>query len=186
MDMATKNETIKHIEKLYKNIVPKPDAAGNYHDYPIQSLFTIVHGGITNGYIGLASSGKVILSKRSFKEDKSYPSMKLESHIGPSYKYTYSVLINEPKDFKKTTGGDFKQIIIGSEKSTSSHKYKRQHCFYFDTFEAANEFYTNMTDRLSLTDDTYRNERYVQLYNDRAPEFTKEVYLDLITNFNIF
>ena len=43
-----------------------------------------------------------------------------------------------------------------------------------------------MADRLSLTEDTYRNERYVQLYNDRAPEFTREAYLDLIQNFNIF
>ena len=60
--------------------------------------------------------------------------------------------------------------------------YKREHHFYFDTFEAANEFYTNMADRLSLTDDTYRNERY----SNNAPKFTKEVYLDLITNFNIF
>ena len=111
---------------------------------------------------------------------------------GWNSKHQYSVQINEPKDFNKTTGGDFKQIIIGSEKSPSNHVYKREHHFYFHTFEDANEFYTNMADRLSLTDDTYRNERYAQLYNDRvlgllvAPEFTKEVYLDLITNFNIF
>jgi hypothetical protein len=43
-----------------------------------------------------------------------------------------------------------------------------------------------MADRLSLTDDTYRNERYIQLESNNVPEFTKEVYLDLITNFNIF
>ncbi len=50
----------------------------------------------------------------------------------------------------------------------------------------ANEFYVKMADRLSLTDDTYRNDRYVQLVNDSAPKFTKEVYMDLIANFNIF
>ena len=65
-------------------------------------------------------------------------------------------------------------------------EYKREHHFYFDTFDAANEFYVKMADRLSLTHDTYRNERYVQLVNDNAPKFTKQVYLDLITNFNIF
>ena len=27
-----------------------------------------------------------------------------------------------------------------------------------------------MTDRLSLTDDTYRNDRYVQLVNNNVPE----------------
>lgn len=43
-----------------------------------------------------------------------------------------------------------------------------------------------MADRLSLTDDTYRNKRYVQLASDSAPEFTREAYLDLIQNFEIF
>ena len=70
--------------------------------------------------------------------------------------------------------------------SPNNHVYKKEHMFHFNTFEDANEFYVNMADRLSLTDDTYRNERYIQLYNNNVPEFTKEVYLDLITNFNIF
>ena len=189
MDMATKNEVVKHISKLFENKEHKPDAAGNYHDYPIQSLFTIVHfecgGGAVNGYVDLSFSAKMILTKKSFKADKTYPSMKM-AWVGSNCKHPYSVQIDEPKDFKKTTGGDFKQIIVGSEKSPSNHVYKREHCFYFDAFEEANEFYANMADRLSLTQDTYRNERYVQLYNDRAPEFTKEAYLDLIANFNIF
>ena len=187
--MATKNEVINHINKIFVNKTHTPDAAGNYHDYPLQSLFTIVHfecgGGKVNGFIDLSVSAKMSLSKKNFKVDNTYPSMKL-TYGGSNCKHSYSVQIDEPKDFKKTTGGDFKQIIVGSEKSLSNHVYKREHHFYFHTFEADNEFYTNMADRLSLTDDTYRNERYVQLYNDRAPEFTKEVYLDLITNFNIF
>ena len=192
---ATKNEVIKHINKLFANKTHTTDAAGNYHDYPIQSLFTIVHfecgGGLVNGFIDLSTSAKMILTKDNFKIDKTYPSIKL-TYGGSNCKHSYSVQINEPKDFTKTTGGDFKEIIIGSEKSPSNHVYKKEHHFYFNTFEDANEFYTNMADRLSLTDDTYRNERYAQLYNDRvlgllvAPEFTKEVYLDLITNFNIF
>ena len=187
--MATKNEVINHINKIFENTVHTPDAAGNYHDYPLQSLFTIVHfecgGGLVNGFIDLSVSAKMILTKKNFKVDKSYPSMKLTDG-GSNSKHQYSVQINEPKDFKKTTGGDFKQIIIGSEKSLSNHVYKREHHFYFHTFEAANEFYVKMADRLCLTDDTYRNDRYVQLVNDNAPKFTKEVYLDLITNFNIF
>lgn len=189
MTMATKNEVIKHISNLFVNKTHTPDAAGNYHDYPIQSLFTIVHfecgGGKVNGFIDLSVSAKMSLSKKNFKVDNTYPSMKL-TYGGSNCKHSYSVQINEPKDFKKTTGGDFKQIIVGSEKSPSNHVYKREHHFYFDTFEAANEFYTNMADRLSLTDDTYRNERYIQLESNNVPKFTKEVYLDLITNFNIF
>ena len=186
---ATKKEVIKHINKLFENQVHTPDAAGNYHDYPIQSLFTIVHfecgGGLVNGFIDLSVSAKMSLTEKNFKVDKSYPSMKLTDG-GSNCKHPYSVQIDEPKDFTKKTGGDFKEIIIGSEKSASNHVYKREHHFYFNTFESANEFYTNMVDRLSLTDDTYRNERYIQLESNNVPEFTKEVYLDLITNFNIF
>ena len=182
--MTTKNETIKHISSLFANQKHTPDAAGNYHDYPIQSLFTIVKGAKNNGYIDLSVSAKMILSKKDFKADKSYPSMKLT--CADHWKHPYSVQIDEPKDFKKTTGGDFKQAIVGSEKSLSSHVYKREHHFYFDTFEDANEFYAKMADRLSLTDDTYRNKRYVQLASDSAPEFTREAYLDLIQNFEIF
>ena len=183
--MATKDETLKHINKLFENQIHKPDAAGNYHDYPLQSLFTIVHGSPKNGFVDLSVSSKMILTKANFKIDKTYPSMKL-TWLGTNTKWQYAVQINEPKDFKKITGGDFKQIIIGYEKSPNNHVYKREHHFYFDSFEEANEFYSNMADRLSLTEDTYRNERYVQLYNDRAPEFTREAYLDLIQNFNIF
>lgn len=185
MTMATKNEVIKHISNLFANQVHKPDAAGNYHDYPLQSLFTIVHGSPKNGFVDISVSSKMKLTKGDFKIDKTYPSMRM-TWLGTNTKWEYSVQINEPKDFKKTTGGDFKQIIVGYEKSPNNHVYKKEHHFYFDTFEDANEFYTKMVERLSLTQDTYRNERYVQLYNDRAPEFTKEVYLDLITNFNIF
>lgn len=80
--MATsKNEVIKHISKIHKNIVPTPDAAGNYHDYPLQSLFTIVHGAVSNGYIDLSVSAKMILTKKNFKVDNTYPSMKLTSNM---------------------------------------------------------------------------------------------------------
>ena len=53
----------------------------------------------------------------------------------------------------------------------------------FNSFTDANEFYLYMSDKLNLTDDTYKNSRYVQLVNDNAPEFTKDVYLDLIRDF---
>ena len=185
MTMAAKNDVIKHIEKLFENMTHVPDAAGRYHDYPLQSLFTIVHGAKANGYVDLSVSAKMILAKKNFKIDKAYPSMKL-TWLGTNTKHQYAVQIDEPKDFKKTTGGDFKQIIIGYEKSPNNHVYKNEHLFHFNNFEDANEFYAKMAERLSLTDDTYRNERYVQLYNDRAPEFTREAYLDLIQNFNIF
>ena len=183
--MATKDETLKHISKLFQNQVHKSDAAGNYHDYPLQSLFTIVHGSPKNGFVDLSVSSKMKLTKGDFKIDKTYPSMKL-TWLGTNTKWQYAVQIKEPKDFKKTTGGDFKQIIIGYEKSLNNHVYKNEHRFHFNTFEDANEFYTKMVERLSLTEDTYKNKRYVQLESNDVPEFTKEVYLDLITNFNIF
>ena len=56
----------------------------------------------------------------------------------------------------------------------------------FNSFTDANEFYLNMCDKLNLTDDTYKNKRYVQLVNDNAPEFTKDAYLDLISKFELF
>jgi hypothetical protein len=112
---ATKNEVIKHINKLFENQVHTPDPAGNYHDYPIQSLFTIVHyecgGGLVNGFIDLSVSAKMSLTEKNFKVDKSYPSMKLTDG-GSNSKHQYSVQIDEPKDFTKTTGGDFKEIKI--------------------------------------------------------------------------
>jgi hypothetical protein len=30
-----KSTVIKHIEKLFKNTIPTPDAAGNFYDYPL-------------------------------------------------------------------------------------------------------------------------------------------------------
>jgi len=101
---TTKDETIKHISNLFANKTHTPDAAGNYHDYPIQSLFTIVHfecgGGLVNGFIDLSVSAKMILTKKNFKIDKSYPSMKLTDG-GSNCKHRYSVQINEPKDFTR-------------------------------------------------------------------------------------
>ena len=55
----------------------------------------------------------------------------------------------------------------------------------FNSFTDANEFYLHMSDKLNLTNDTYKNRRYTQLVNDNAPEFTKDVYLDLIREFNV-
>jgi len=156
-------QLINHIKELFKNVTPKPDAAGNFYDYPLQSLFTITHGGINCG---------------------PYPTMSMTNKIGNQFRYKFVVTIKEPKDFKKLTGLDFK--ITNKEKALYSDSYKGEHLFMFNSFADANEFYLDMANKLNLTDDTYKNSRYIQLVNDNAPEFTKEAYLDLISNFELF
>ena len=110
--------------------------------------------------------------------------MSMTNKIGNQFRYKFVVTIKEPKDFKKLTGSDFK--ITGSEKALYSDSYKREHLLMFNSFTDANEFYLDMANKLNLTDDTYKNSRYTQLVNDNAPEFTKEAYLDLISNFELF
>ena len=173
-----KSTVIKHIEKLFKNTIPKPDAAGNFYDYPLQSLFTITHGEPNCGHVDLITSSKIILTKNDFKIDKEYPSMSMTNKIGNQWRYKFIITINEPKE-----GSDFK--ITGSEKALYSGVYKREHTFMFNSFTDANEFYLHMSDKLNLTDDTYKNQRYIQLVNDNSPEFTKDVYLNLIRDFNV-
>ena len=174
-----KSTVIKHIEKLFKNTIPKPDAAGNFYDYPLQSIFTITHGGSNCGHVDLIKSSKIILTKNDFKIDKEYPSMSMTNKIGNQWRYKFVITINEPKE-----GSDFK--ITGSEKALYSDSYKREHLLMFNSFRDANEFYLHMANKLNLTDDTYKNSRYTQLVNDNAPEFTKEAYLNLISNFELF
>lgn len=173
-----KSTVIKHIEELFKNITPTPDAAGNFYDYPLQSLFTITHGGYNCGHVDLITSSKVILTKNDFKRDKTYPTMSMTNKIGNQYRYKFVVTINEPKE------SNIK--ITGADKALYSGTYKKEHLFMFNSFTDANEFYLNMCDKLNLTNDTYKNSRYIQLVNDNAPEFTKDVYLDLISNFELF
>jgi hypothetical protein len=173
-----KSTVIKHIEKLSKNITPTPDAAGNFYDYPIQSLFTITHGGTKSGHVDLIKSGKFIITENDFKVDKEYPSMSMANKIGNQYRYKFIVTINEPKE------SNIK--ITGADKALYSGNYKKEHTFMFNSFTDANEFYLNMSDKLNLTNDTYKNQRYIQLVNDNAPEFTKDVYLDLISKFELF
>lgn len=173
-----KSTVIKHIENLSKNTIPKPDAAGNFYDYPLQSLFTITHGGINSGHVDLIESGKFIITENDFKVDKEYPSMSMANKIGNQYRYKFVVTINEPKE------SNIK--ITGSNKALYSGTYKKEHTFMFNSFIDANEFYLHMSDKLNLTNDTYKNKRYVQLVNDNAPEFTKDVYLDLISKFELF
>jgi len=170
-----KSTVIKHIEKLSKNTIPTPDAAGNFYTYPLQSLFTITHGGTKSGHIDLITSGKFIITENDFKVDKTFASMSMSSKIGNQFRYKFIVTINEPKE------SDIK--ITGSDKALYSGSYKKEHTFMFNSFTDANEFYLHMSDKLNLTDDTYKNSRYVQLVNDGAPEFTKDVYLDLIKDF---
>jgi hypothetical protein len=174
-----KSTVIKHIEKLFKNITPTADAAGNFYTYPLQSLFTITHGGTKSGHVDLIKSGKFIITENDFKVDKDHPSMSMTNKIGNQYRYKFIVTINEPKE-----GPDFK--ITGSEKALYSGVYNREHLFMFNSFADANEFYLDMANKLNLTDDTYKNSRYTQLVNDNAPEFTKDVYLDLISKFELF
>jgi hypothetical protein len=173
-----KSTVIKHIEKLFKNITPKPDAAGNFYNYPLQSLFTITHGGTKSGHVDLIKSGKFIITENDFKVDKEYPSMSMTNKIGNQFRYKFIVTINESKE------SNIK--ITGSEKALYSGVYNREHTFMFNSFTDANEFYLHMSDKLNLTDDTYKNKRYTQLVNDNTPEFTKEAYLDLISNFELF
>lgn len=171
-------QLINHIKDLFKNVTPKPDAAGNFYNYPLQSLFTITHGGTKSGHVDLIKSSKFIITEKDFKRDKTYHSMSMTNKIGNQYRYEFIVTINEPKE-----GSDFK--ITGSEKALYSGVYNREHTFMFNSFADANEFYLNMSDKLNLTNDTYKNKRYTQLVNDNAPEFTKEVYLNLIRDFNV-
>lgn len=171
-----KSTLIKHIEKLSKNITPKPDAAGNFYDYPLQSLFTITHGGVNCGHVDLITSSKFIITENNFKVDKEYPSMSMTNKIGNQFRYKFVVTINEPKE-----KSDFK--ITGADKALYSGSYKKEHTFMFNSFTDANEFYLQMANKLNLTDDTYKNQRYIQLVNDNAPEFTKDVYLNLIRDF---
>ena len=173
-----KSTVINHIKELFKNITPKPDAAGNFYTYPLQSLFTITHGGTKSGHVDLIKSGKFIITENDFKVDKEYPSIYMSNKIGNQYRYKFVVTINEPKE-----KSDFK--ITGSEKALYSGSYKKEHTFMFNSFTDANEFYLNMTNKLNLTDDTYKNRRYIQLVNYNAPEFTKDVYLKLIRDFNV-
>lgn len=172
-----KSTLIKHIEKLSKNITPKPDAAGNFYDYPLQFLFTITHGEPNCGHVDIIKSNKVIITENDFKVDKTFASMSMTNKIGNQFRYKFVVTINEPKE------SNIK--ITGSEKALYSGSYKKEHTFMFNSFTDANEFYLQMANKLNLTDDTYKNNRYVQLVNDNAPEFTKDAYLDLIRNFNV-
>jgi hypothetical protein len=170
-----KSTVIKHIENISKNITPTPDAAGNFYTYPLQSLFTITHGGTKSGHVDLITSSKFIITENDLSVDKEYPSMSMTNKIGNQYRYKFVVIINEPKE------SNIK--ITGSEKALYSGTYKKEHTFMFNSFTDANEFYLNMCDKLNLTNDTYKNSRYVQLVNDNAPEFTKDVYLNLIRDF---
>lgn len=178
-----KTTLIKHIENLSKNITPKPDAAGNFSDYPLQSLFTITHGGINSGHVDLIKSSKFIITENDIRPDKEYTSMSMTNKIGNQYRYKFVVTIKEPKD-----GSDSKITeatkAIGNAALYSS-VYKKEHLFMFNSFFDANEFYLHMANKLNLTDDTYKNKRYTQLVNNNAPEFTKDNYLDLISNFDI-
>ena len=170
-------QLINHIKELFKNITPKPDAAGNFYEYPLQSLFTITHGGQNCGHVDLITSGKFIITENDFKVDKTFASMSMSSKIGNQFRYKFIVTINEPKE------SDIK--ITESEKAVYSGVYKKEHTFMFNSFTDANEFYLHMSDKLNLTNDTYKNRRYTQLVNDNAPEFTKDVYLNLIRDFTV-
>ena len=172
-----RSTVIKHIKELSKNITPKPDAAGNFYNYPLQSLFTITHGGTKSGHVDLIKSGKFIITENNFKVDKEYPSMSMANKIGNQYRYKFVVTINELKE------SNIK--ITGADKALYSGHYEKEHTFMFNSFTDANEFYLHMSDKLNLTNDTYKNNRYTQLVNDNAPEFTKDVYLNLIRDFNV-
>jgi len=109
--------------------------------------------------------------------------MSMANKIGKQYRYKFVVSIKEPKDGPKLEIAEATKSIGNS--ALYSGQYKKEHLFMFNLFSDANEFYLDMANKLDLTNDTYKNKRYTQLVNDNAPEFTKDNYLDLISNFDI-
>jgi len=160
----------------------KPDAGGNFSAFPLQFFFLVVHGAGTNGYIDLING---VRYKSNLKPDNTYPQIKMKEGSGNCGYYKkqhlpFSVSIKQPKDFKKITGGDFKTLIVNTPVDQNGYEYKGEFTYFFSTFEEANDFYLINSERLNLTDFTYKNDRYAQHLDKNAPEWSKERYYELI------
>jgi hypothetical protein len=146
-----KAATVKHIIDIHKNIIPKPDVAGSYYQYPVQSILSI----IKNGRIDLSIASKFKLTKNDFKEDKEFPTIVLTQLTSKAYKYNFLV-----------------SIRVGRKYPTD---------FGFNTFEEANDLYIKLVYENELTNDTYTIYRYNQLIENKVPEYDYNEYMKLIT-----
>lgn len=177
-----RNDVIQESKKVMLKYDNKPDAGGSYSAFPMQYFFQVIHGVNTNGWIDLITSFRNVTIK---KDDKTYPSIKLKEGSGNcSYwkqtKMPFQVIIKEPKGFKKTTGVDFKTLLVNTPKDQDGDKYNNEYIYHFESFEEANKFYLDTCFRFNLTDFTYHNDRYTQHLNNNVPQWTKEEYYKLI------
>lgn len=177
-----RDNVISTSKSICQKLDNKPDAGGNYGSFPIQFFFLITHGVNTNGHIELIRG---VRHKSNLYPDRTYPEIKMKEGSGncgyfKKEQMPFGVSIKQPKDFKKITGGDFKSIIVNKPVDQDGQEYKGEFTYYFKTFEEANEFYLINSERLNLTDFTYKNKRYTQHLNKKVPVWSKEVYYDLI------
>jgi hypothetical protein len=166
-----RNTVITRSKKIYESYLNKPDAAGNYFEYPIQFFFLIVHGVQNNGSIEIIKN----LRYDNLNVDKKYPQIKMVEGSGNAGFYKgkqmpFSVSIKAPKDFKKITGKNFKELINNSPKDQDGQPYNGELTYYFNNFIEANEFYQSLCEKLNLKDFTYKNYRYDQHLHNNAPE----------------
>jgi len=177
-----RDNVISKSKRIFQELENKPDAGGNYGSFPIQFFFLITHGVNTNGHIELIRG---VRHKSNLYPDRTYPEIKMKEGSGNCGYFNnehmpFGVSLIEPKEFKKITGGDFKSIIVNKPTGQDGQEYKGEFTYYFKTFEEANEFYLINSERLSLTDFTYKNKRYTQHLDKSVQEWSKEVYYDLI------
>jgi hypothetical protein len=163
-----KKKLLNHINHIHKDIVPTPDAAGGYYQYPIQSIMTI----IKNGKITLSLASLFNITKNDFKPNKEFSSVELIELSSKGYKYNYSVeLILNKEDKASYTYKDSPEVI----------KYRNQFIHCFQTFTQANEFYIQMVDKFNLKENIYSLYRYQQHIDSNTPEYTYDEYIKLIT-----
>ena len=145
-----KEAVIKHIIDIHKDIIPKPDAAGSYYQYPVQSILSI----IKNGRIDLSIASKFKLTKNDFKEDKDHPTIVLTQLTSKAYKDNFTV-----------------SIRVGRKYPTD---------FGFSNFKEANELYIKLVYDNQLTNDTYTIYRYNQFIKNEVPKYDYNEYMKLI------
>jgi hypothetical protein len=88
----------------------------------------------------------------------------------------FGVSLKQPKEYT----GDFMSTILNKPTDQDGQEYNGEFTYYFKTFEEANQFYLINSERLNLTDFTYKNKRYTQHIEKIAPEWSRESYYDLI------
>jgi len=175
---TTRENIISKSKIIYQKADNKPDAAGNYGAFPIQFFFLITHGVNTNGHIELI---KGVRHKSNLQPDKTYPQIKMKEGSGNCayFKKEYmpfGVSLKQPKEYT----GDFMSTILNKPTDQDGQEYNGEFTYYFKTFEEANQFYLINSERLNLTDFTYKNKRYTQYIEKIAPEWSREAYYELI------